>query len=111
MTKQSERQRLWRERIKAYEASGMTVAAWCAEQKLSTDQLYYWKRKFNDSQAPVKQTPAEPSGWLPVAMDTGEDSNGSSALSIRIGHATVEVRTGFDRNLLAEVAKVLVTLC
>jgi hypothetical protein len=44
-------------------------------------------------------------------MDTTKDSNGSSALFIRIGQATVEVQAGFDHNLLAEVAKVLVTLC
>ena len=41
----------WRERIAAFQASGMGVAAWRAEQGLSEGQLYYWKRKFKVAEA------------------------------------------------------------
>jgi transposase-like protein len=101
----------WRERVGAFQASGMSVAAWCAEQGLSKDQLYYWKRKFEVAEASATQAMAEPDGWLPVTMGSEGTSSGASAMAVRIGHAVIEVQAGFDRGLFTEVAKALVALC
>jgi hypothetical protein len=44
-------------------------------------------------------------------MGSEGTSSGASAMSVRIGHAVIEVQAGFDRGLFTEVAKALVALC
>jgi transposase-like protein len=104
MTK-AERQQQWEARVAAYKASGQGTSAWCAAHDIKPHQLRYWLRKLE----PVKAT-ATPSKWLSVEVD--EQSNESeSSLLIRVGQATVEVKTGFNPALLSDVVRTLAALC
>jgi len=42
---------MWQERVDQYRASGMSVAAWCRENEVSEQQMYYWLRKFRSEVA------------------------------------------------------------
>ena len=46
-----ERRLMWQERVDQYRASGMSVAAWCRENEVSEQQMYYWLRKFRSEVA------------------------------------------------------------
>lgn len=49
MTK-AERQNEWETRIAEYQASGLSVIAWCAAHDLKLHQLRYWLRKYKDAE-------------------------------------------------------------
>jgi transposase-like protein len=34
----------WRKRLKAQAASGLSIAHWCRQNKISTSLFYFWKR-------------------------------------------------------------------
>ena len=99
MTKEEQRS-VWEKRLIAYKASGQSVRAWCAENKVNTSQLYYWLKKEN--------TTADQPKWL--AMEIAEPSV-ETFMNVRVGSATVEVRPGFDPVLLLKVVKTLGALC
>jgi len=94
-----EMRRLWEDRLAVYKASGQTARAWCAENTVSVSQLYCWLKKMN---APLEQV------WLPVEIKEPCIEN---IMNIRIGEAIVEVRPGFDPDLLLKVVKPLGALC
>ncbi|MGI6284867.1 helix-turn-helix domain-containing protein [Neomoorella humiferrea] len=109
MTK-AERQKLWEDRITAYQKSGQSVREWCATQEgVSPRQLWYWLRKYKNQNevSPVKTA----NRWLPVEINDHAPIEKIHTLQVKIGPATIEVRPGFDPALLSQVAKVLVALC
>ena len=42
----SAKQVLWRERLLAWQQSGLSTAQWCRQQQLPEHQFFYWKRKL-----------------------------------------------------------------
>lgn len=97
MSKQ-ELRRIWSARVTEFKASGQSVPAWCLEQDLKPHQLRYWLKK--------DQAPRKPAEWIPLNLgSTG------TAVTLRVGQVAVEVRPGFDPNLLLSVVKTLIELC
>ncbi|GFN22536.1 IS66 family insertion sequence element accessory protein TnpA [Thermanaeromonas sp. C210] len=103
----AELQKLWEARIAEYRESGQSVKEWCAfHEGISPTQLWYWLRKFKN------QTPSPPeisNRWLPVEIS--EEGSPEQALLVKIGPASIEIRPGFDPDLLTKVVQVLVSLC
>jgi len=99
VTKDALRKVTWEHRIVAYKASGQSARRWCAENGVNVTQLYYWLKK--------ESTPAE-HVWLPVEI---KGPATESAMTIRVGEVTVEVKPGFDPDLLLRVVKTLGALC
>lgn len=97
---------LWESRIAEFKASGQTAKAWCAAQELKVHQLYYWFRKFKSENKYVEKELQ----WLSVEIGALETTEPQEALPIRVGKATIEVRRGFDPQLLLDVVKTLSVL-
>lgn len=38
---------IWEQRIRQKDQSGMSIAAWCKENKINKGQYQYWNRKLN----------------------------------------------------------------
>jgi len=106
MTK-AERQKEWESRITAYRASGQSTKKWCAAHDLKPHQLWYWIRKDQLTDSPTVVS----SRWLPVEFSDSEPESHASPLLIRVGHATVEVKPGFDSSLLSDIVRTLAALC
>ena len=54
---------MWKQRVEAYEKSGLSKAQFCREHQLSAPTFWYYYRKFN----PIKAKPQEtPSGFVAV---------------------------------------------
>ena len=108
MTK-AEQQKLWENRIAEYRASGQKAIEWCAAHIVTPRQLWYWLRKFRNQNSPSHTRSTR---WLPVELSEqppAEQDDGS--LLIRIGQAGIEVKPGFNPELLSQVIRVLVALC
>ena len=94
-----DRENLWEHRMAAYKASGQSARRWCDENEVNVTQLYYWLKKEN---APAEHV------WLPVEIkEPGTDRT----INVRVGEVTVEVKPGFDPDLLLRVVKTLGALC
>jgi hypothetical protein len=59
---------LWLERLRCHAQSGLTVAQFCARERLSVASFHYWKRQFRlvelSNRLPLATSPA----FLPVTV-------------------------------------------
>jgi len=107
MTKAELRQE-WSSRVADFKASGQSASAWCAAHDLPPHQLWYWLRKHKNIDTPTMM----PSQWLSVELGEPKPSSAQgSALLVRVGQATVEVKPGFNPALLSDVVRILTALC
>lgn len=98
---------LWKRRLAEYKASGQSITAWCRENSVTEGQYHYWRRKLGSHPAVTDQ----PVKWVAVSMDvTANEEKHSDPVSVHIGQFTVEVKPGFDENLLRNIFKVLKTV-
>ena len=98
---------IWEDRLAQYETSGKSIAAWCKEQTIRENQFYYWRKKLRTGQAEKNQ----PVQWLPLNLQiTKQASLVADSIAVHIGQTTVEIRKGFDRQLLREIVHVLQTI-
>ncbi len=70
---------LWRDRIRRQEASGLTIAQFCAQEFVARSKFHAWKRRFrlmaSADQCPTLPTP---SAFLPVTVRVLEHPSGDS---------------------------------
>jgi hypothetical protein len=96
----------WQQRVAEFRASGLSGAAWCATQDIKPHLLYYWAQQFA---LPTETTAV--SQWQPVLVSDGQEEKTSGSLSVRIGAATIEISRDCDYKLLADVVRVLASVC
>ena len=97
----------WEERVAAFRASGLGVAAWCTANHVKPHQLWYWLRKEKLVATPAETAPR----WLSVEIGDLRTGCQGDGLLIRVGHAVVEVQPGFNPALLSDVLRVVTALC
>lgn len=103
--KSGELRRLWERRLAEYKTSGKTITAWCRDNAVTESQYHYWRRKIESQkdQQMVK--------WIAIDPDaTPQEEIFPEPIAIHIRQVTIEVKKGFDRELLQDVIKVLKTL-
>ena len=106
-----ERRLMWQERVDQCRASGMSGAAWCRENEVPEQQMFYWLRKFRCEEADAVEDVIQ---WVHLGRWDRQDAmrmTEDSAVLIHIGRAMVEVRPGFAPALLRGVVKVLLGSC
>lgn len=118
----AKRRRLWQARLAEYEASELTVNEWCLQNGFRVDQLRYWQRKAsktgfidgqNQSWACVElvNDGCVDAASVAVMSTDKKQATGEPGVTVRVGAAMIEVRSGFDSALLSEVLRVVVTTC
>ena len=55
---------MWKQRVEAYEKSGLSKAQFCRERQLSAPTFWYYYRKFNPLHKPVMRESV--SGFIPL---------------------------------------------
>lgn len=111
---------IWVSRINEYKASGERTPVWCELNQVKPKQLYYWMNRLKkaNQQALLASRPQ----FIPLCLDEpvaevaqppqpDHQVCEASPVLVRVGSATVEVGLGFDASVLAEVVKVLKSLC
>ena len=96
----------WDVRVAAFNASGQSIPKWCADQNLKTHQLRYWMRKLDSTEASLPIA----TEWFSIDIDKKSEET-SSPLVVKVGQVGIEVKPGFDPELLAHLVKTLITLC
>jgi hypothetical protein len=79
--------------------SGLSIAAYCREQRISQPSFFAWKRRLNNG---------VDSGFVEVTAASPERSFAGDTIEICLrGDRRLLVRRGFDRELLSELVTVL----
>ena len=95
---------LWEKRFSEYEASGQSIVSWCKEHSIKINQFYYWRRRLRLDRVEKRQ----PVKWLSIDLDPSKQkSHDTDSISIHVGQATIELKKGFDQQLLREIIQVL----
>ena len=113
MTKaEQEKERLeWAARIAEYRASGQSVNEWCAANGVKPGRLWYRLRRERNQEKADKASRMGPV-WLQATVTSpAPEEQADARLLIHIGEAVVEVKAGFDAELLSRVVRVLSTAC
>ncbi|WKB35514.1 helix-turn-helix domain-containing protein [Terrilactibacillus sp. S3-3] len=93
---------LWQKRMNDFEKSGLTGLQWCGAHNIKISQFRYWRRKLHLTH------PIQSSGrWTSLLI---EDERKDGPLLIHFGQARIEVHSGFNPDLLADVVRVLCSL-
>jgi hypothetical protein len=97
---------LWKVRIPDYLASGLTMSAWCAANDCTKDQLRYWlKKSKNNISSPLEEAA---NGFVPLTvMEPESVPVHTTPLQLYIGPTRIELRAGFDPQLLRQVVQAL----
>ena len=93
-----ELRRVWSERVAEYRASGLTGKAWCELRGLKQHQLWYWVKRENEAGGGER--------WLEVSLTEVEPG-----LCLKVAHVSIEIRQGFDPDLLLAAVRALAPLC
>jgi hypothetical protein len=101
------RERIWRRHLKQRQSSGLTVRAFCSLHQLKETSFFFWKKeiaKRDREAAPTAPTPA----FVSVSIVESPAPRHETPLDIRLAEGPcVRVRSGCDRQLLADVLVLL----
>ena len=114
MTIREELAQEWRQRLKDFAVSEMTVQQWCDFNRVSLYQYYYWRRRLQPAKTPHPANNAVNNGargrFVAVGvLPTPAASPTQGGVTIRIAGAAIDVATGFDPRLLRAVVAALET--
>lgn len=93
---------MWEKRIADFLASGQTGSAWCESNEIDIYQFRYWSRKFR------LERQSEPTSVKWVSLQVGDSTvEDGDSITIRVGHASLQVKSGFNPALLRQVVQAL----
>jgi len=98
----------WRKHVQAFESSGLTRNGYCQRNGVNVYQLDYWRRRFKKSKPPG---PSPADTWIPVRVRDDQASEKGSGVCLRISRLAIEVKPGFDRELLTDVLRTIGPIC
>jgi hypothetical protein len=95
----------WMKHLAEMKSSGMSGKAWCAHEGISYHKYRYWRDRIGSpgkiaAQATPTWVELSPAAVVPIPAS-------SDALVVRIGEVVVELRLGFDPELLREIVRAL----
>ena len=103
----AERRKYWEKQVKRWQASGMSMRAWCKAQDLSEKNVSRWKRKLAAEATSIEKTQKVPDGWCAITSKPAKQVL-QSGIKLEInGQIRIELNHGFDHNLLREVVEAL----
>lgn len=96
----------WQARISDFKSSGQSGAAWCAANQINLHQFYYWKKRLDFDDQPKSQS----TNWLSFEI-SNRSKKPSEHILIRIGEVAIEIKQGYDPELLLNVIQTLRASC
>jgi hypothetical protein len=89
----------WKQHIDSWQATGLTQTEYCRRHDLKHHQLVYWKKRFLKSETNVSFVPFKLADLLDIPSQPTQ-----AFLSLVINHHfRIEIRAGFDAQLLRQV--------
>ena len=93
----------WAERLARHRASGLTVARFCAQERVSVNTFYYWSRRLGAGAAQRALV-----STFPKVVASGARALGKRGSQPRIESATIGARSGELRFLIDAAVEVTV---
>ena len=99
------KEQMWRDLIKSYSDSNMSIKKYCEQHNVKEYQFYYWQKKFKQNQ-PSKH---QPSIKTPTFIEVKTDKSRPvfEELSIEISGIKIHVPTEFNASHLRKILKVI----
>ncbi|OWZ83338.1 IS66 family insertion sequence element accessory protein TnpA [Natranaerobius trueperi] len=110
--KYERRRESWKQHIAEFRSSGMTTREWCNTHNLSITKLRYWLRKYKDEDLNNHNNTSD-TQWLPLKVDDASqvEKKDTSQMTVKVGQASIEVGSDFDKQLLKDLVRTLSELC
>jgi hypothetical protein len=89
----------WKQHIDSWQQTGLSQAEYCRQNNLKHHQLIYWKKRFLKAETEASFVPLKLEDLLDISA---EPDRASLALVIN-HHFKIEIRAGFDAQLLRQV--------
>ena len=96
------KEQLWRQRLRDWQSSGLSIGVFCARRGLSQASFYAWRRELQrrDAERPL---------FVPIRLRTDDPPiPGPQALEVLLGSGRrIRVAPGFDATTLRQLLAVL----
>ncbi len=89
----------WKQHIESWQVTGQTQAEYCRRHNLKHHQLVYWKKRFSHTETGVSFVPLK----LEDMLHTQDLPDRASLYLVINNHFKVEIRAGFDAQLLRQL--------
>jgi hypothetical protein len=89
----------WKQHIDSWQETGLTQAEYCRRHNLKHHQLVYWKKRFSHTETGVSFVPLK----LDNLLDTPAPPTRASLCLVINTHFKLEIRAGFDAQLLRQL--------
>ena len=105
----------WAQVVQEQKQSGLSIKAFCETAGFQPNRYFYWQRKLREAACNELPTTVEPKQIVPTgwtAIEPAETTEATvAALPIEIGECRIIVDSDTNLELLAQVCRVLVSLC
>ena len=98
---------VWEQRVTDYKVSGQTAQIWCKSNGVRPATLRYWIRQLKS----ITTATEEVTSWVSVGTTELKVISKEHPLIVKIGAASIEINSDFDKNLFSKVTEVLLSLC
>jgi hypothetical protein len=103
-----ETDRYWQRHVESFKVSGLTREAYSKQARIKVYRLDYWRKKLI-RQSGVRGK-ASANHWMPLNI-SDEPTEKDSHIDLWIGHVRVEIKRGFDTELLVEFLRTVGAVC
>ncbi len=93
----------WKHHIDTWQETGLTQAEYCRRHNLKHHQLVYWKKRFLKTETDVSFVPLK----LEDLLDIPARQDQASLTLVINNDLKIEIRAGFDAQLLRQLIYVL----
>jgi len=87
------KEKLWAKRMRAFERSGLSRRAWCAQEKVPLSTLDYWRLRLRRTVAPA---------LVPLVVDSAPVAK---RIEIALGDVRLHLPSGVDADWLCRVLR------
>ena len=106
MANHNELRKEWEGRISDFTLSGQSGAAWCAANQINLQQFYYWRKRLMLENQIGNQSP----DWVTFEVSKPTIDT-HDPIRVLVGEVIIEVKQGYDSNLLLNVIQTLRSSC
>lgn len=92
----------WMNLVNEYKVSNLTLSVWCRKNEISKSSIYPYIKKYEESLNPSAQS------WGEITIPKNTEL---SPISLKIGDVTLDIKSGFDKQMLADILRVVRNQC
>lgn len=102
------KEQLWRDHLTRWQASGLSVRAFCARHRLSLPAFYAWRRTLAQRAGTAPVAPQQPAvTFVPLHITPATVSNSPTLEVVLANGRCLRVPTGFDTATLRSLLTLL----